>query len=157
MVCALDMEPDCLGPGWSHCFYRRKECKCPADLGKSPALWSNNRSLVTVVQSYFDMMWHTSTEEKERHMLPVTLWRLFDSWGVWQGKQAVIWYLTLTPCVCELNSKHLTHLENSDFWFISQNDSHSVLLMKIGSSLFSLSTTSLPFLITLSTRFTPKR
>jgi len=35
--------------------------------------------------------------------------------------------------------------------------SHSVLLMNTGSSCFSLSTTNLPFFITLSTMFTPKR
>ncbi|MGD6850653.1 MAG: TrmB family transcriptional regulator [Candidatus Bathyarchaeia archaeon] len=33
-----------------------------ADLGKSPALWSNNRGLMTVARSYFDMLWFSLVE-----------------------------------------------------------------------------------------------
>lgn len=32
----------------------------------SPALWSNNQSLLSVVQDYFETLWHTATEELKR-------------------------------------------------------------------------------------------
>ena len=33
-----------------------------AEMGKSPALWSTNSSLLALAQSYFEMLWFTSVE-----------------------------------------------------------------------------------------------
>ena len=32
------------------------------DLFDSPALWSNNKSLITAIQEYFDLLWLTSMQ-----------------------------------------------------------------------------------------------
>ena len=42
-----------------------------ADLGKSPALWSTNPSLLALAQSYFDMLWQSSVKKNNRNIEPV--------------------------------------------------------------------------------------